>query len=70
MERADLLYSGMMFAAVVLSAGTGVLVTAAFMSLLPSQQKSAPRAATISSSSRNLSLKHGAEEPTPSRSLS
>ncbi len=71
MERfnVDLLYSGMIFAAVILSAGTGVLLTAAFVTLLPWQRKSAPRAATISSSSGNLSFKHGAKEPTPSRSL-
>jgi len=49
MERADLLYSGLMFAAGMLSLWTALLVTAAFVNLAPSLRKSAPYAATISS---------------------
>jgi len=64
MERADLLYSGLMFAAGMLSVWTAVLVTATFVSLARSLRKSAPSAATISSTKH-----HGAEEPTPPRSL-
>ena len=69
MERIDLLYSGMMFAAGLLSLGTALLITATFVALAPALRKSAPGAATISSTRRNLSLQHGAEEPTSSRSL-
>ena len=71
MERADLLYSGLMFAAGMLSLWTALLLTATFVALAPSLRKSAPGAATISSTSRSTSaLPHGAEEPTPPRSLS
>ena len=82
MERADLLYSGLMFAAGMLSLWTALLVTAAFVNLAPSLRKSAPYAATISStklhsftrqSSRRNSINsstNGAQEPTPPRSLS
>ena len=70
MERADLLYSGLMFAAVMLSLWTALLLTAAFVALAPSLEKSslgksAPTTATISSTKL-----HGAEETTPARSLS
>jgi len=49
MERADLLYSGLMFAAGMLSVWTALLLTATLVALAPSLRKSAPRAATISS---------------------
>lgn len=49
MERADLLYSGLMFTAGMLSLWTVVLLTAAYLVLAPSFRKSAPTAATISS---------------------
>ena len=65
MERADLLYSGLMFAAGLLSLWTALLLTAAFVALAPSLGKSASTAATISSTKR-----HGAEKPTPPRSVS
>lgn len=76
MERADLLYSGLMFAAGMLSLWTALLLTAAFVALAPSFQKSASSAATISSrrshTSSNHALRnhaldnHGAEEsPSP-----
>jgi len=65
MERADLLYSGLMFAAGMLSLWTALLVTATFVALATSLRKSAPRAATISSTRR-----HGAQEPTPPISVS
>jgi hypothetical protein len=64
MERADLLYSGLMFAAIMLSLWTALLVTATFAALAP-LRKSAPGAATISSTKR-----HGPKKPTPARSLS
>jgi len=80
MERADLLYSGVMFAAGMLSLWTAVLLTAAFVALAPSFRKSASAAATISSTrSRVLSDRHsqdrsckdhGAQEPTPSSPVS
>ena len=85
MERVDLLYSGLMFAAGTLSLWTALLLTAAFIALAPSLGKSAPTAATISStSSRDVAhhaladrtlldgslSNHGAQEPTPPRSLS
>jgi hypothetical protein len=75
MERADLLYSGLMFAAGMLSLWTALLITAAFVALAPSLGKSAPAAATISSTeghdpTHRASRHHGAEEPTPPRSLS
>jgi hypothetical protein len=65
MERADLLYSGLMFAAGMLSVWTALLLTATFVALAPSLRKSAPGTATISSTER-----HGAQEPAPSRPLS
>jgi hypothetical protein len=65
MERADLLYSGLMFAAVMLSLWTALLLTATFVSLAPSFGKSATTTATISSTKR-----HDAQEPTPAPSLS
>jgi hypothetical protein len=65
MERADLLYSGLMFAAEgMLLLWTAVLLTAAVVVLGPSARKSAPSAATISSTTV-----HGAEEPTSPRPL-
>jgi hypothetical protein len=70
MERADLLYSGLMFAAGMLSLWTALLLTATFVALAPSLRKSAPTAATISSTTRHTLTHHGAEEPTPPRSLS
>jgi hypothetical protein len=74
MERADLLYSGLMFTADMLSLWTALLLTAAFVALVPSFQKSAPSAATISSG-RNQNFSnhaldhHGAEESSSSHSL-
>ena len=65
MERADLLYSGLMFTAGMLSLWTALLLTAAFAVLARPLRKSAPAAATISST-----RSHAAEEPTPSRSVS
>jgi hypothetical protein len=65
MQRADLLYSGLMFAAGLLSLWAALLLTAAFVALAPALRKSAPCAATISSTEH-----HGAKEPTPSSSLS
>lgn len=70
MERADLLYSGLMFAAGMLSLWTALLLTAAFVAIAPSLRKSAPTAATISSTRRQGLTHHGAEEPTPPRSVS
>jgi hypothetical protein len=79
MERADLLYSGLMFAAVMLSLWTALLLTAAFVALAPSLRKSASTAATISStgshsltdrSTHHRSTYHGAEEATPAGSVS
>src|SRR5580700_9392539 len=49
MEHAELLYSGLMFAAGMLSLWTAVLLTAAFVVLAPRLRKSATVAATISS---------------------
>src|SRR5271163_3997198 len=60
MERADLLYSGLMFAAGMLSLWTVFLLTAAFVVLAPSLRKSAPTAATISSTG---SCFHGYHAP-------
>src|SRR6266446_4439871 len=70
MERADLLYSGLMFAAGMLSLWTALLLTATFVALAPALRKSAPSAATISSTRSHASTHHGAEEPTPPSSLS
>ena len=65
MKRADLLYSGLMFAAEsMLLLWTAVLLTAAVLVLGPSARKSAPGAATIASTTV-----HGAEEPTSPRPL-
>jgi hypothetical protein len=74
MERADLLYSGLMFAAGMLSLWTALLLTAAFIALAPPFQKSTSSAVTISSRrNQNLSNRalenHGAEEPPSSHSL-
>jgi hypothetical protein len=64
MERADLLSSGLMFAAEgMLLLWTAILIWVAFVVFAPSR-KSAPGAATIASTTV-----HGAEEPTPPRSL-
>jgi len=80
MERADLLYSGLMFAAGMLSLWTALLLTAAFVALAPSLGKSASTAATISSTKRHALADraltdraftdHGAEETTPACSVS
>src|ERR1700693_628556 len=70
MERADLLYSGLMFAAGMLSLWTALLLTATFVALAPSLRKSAPTAATISSTSSHAPKHHGPEESTPLSSLS
>lgn len=70
MERADLLYSGLMFAAGVLSVWTALLVTATCVALAPALRKSAPGAATISSTEHPGLTHHGAEEATPPGSLS
>ena len=69
MERADLLYSGLMFAAGILSVWTALLLTATCVALAPALRKSAPSAATISSTEDRGPTHHGAEEPTPPRSL-
>ena len=69
MERVDLLYSGLMFAAGMLSLWTALLLTAAFIVLAPTLRKSAPSAATISST-RSRVPTHDPEEPTPPGSLS
>jgi hypothetical protein len=39
MERTDLLYSGLMFAAAMLSLWTALLATFAFVTLAPSQRR-------------------------------
>lgn len=70
MEHADLLYSGLMFAAGMLSVWALVLLTATFVVLAPSARKSGPSAATISSSKPQVLAGHGAEKVTPSRSVS
>ena len=85
MERADLLYSGLMFAAGMLSVWTALLLTVAFFVLAPSLGKSASTAATISSTGSHAltdhaltahavtdraPVHHGAEETTPARSVS
>lgn len=60
MERADLLYSGLMYTAEVMSIlWTAVLLAAAYLVFCPSR-KSEPAAATISSTRL-----HGPQEPTP-----
>lgn len=71
MERADLLYSGLMFAAGMLSLWTALLLTAAFVALAPSLGKSAPSAATISSTNGRDLTRHALADRTLSdRSLS
>ena len=50
MERADLLYSGLMFAAGMLSLWTALLLTATFVALAPALRKSAPEEPTPTSS--------------------
>ena len=78
MERADLLYSGLMFAAGMLSVWTALLLTAAFFTfvprLVPSRRNRVPTAATISSTRNRAqmdreSAHHGAKETTPPRSV-
>jgi hypothetical protein len=64
MEGADLLYSGMMFAAGMLSLWTALLLTATFVALAPSLRKSAPSAATISSTGRGLANRQPSARPT------
>lgn len=85
MEHADLLYSGLMFAAGMLSLWTALLLTFTFIVLAPSLRKAAPSAATISSAgsadlkrsgSTDIGLQHpglkyyDAEKATPPGSLS
>ena len=77
MERADLLYSGLMFAAGMLSIWALVLLTVTLIALLPlpsaSLGKSAPAAATISSRNGDrvrTGSRSVAQESTSSRSLS
>src|ERR1700722_1231429 len=82
MERADLLYSGLMFAAGMLSLWTALLVTATLIALAPSPRKSASSAATISSTGLHTALpssvrrsvdgsvQHGAQETALPRSVS
>jgi hypothetical protein len=70
MERSDLLYSGLMFAAGMLSLWTALLLTATFVALAPALRKSVPSAATISSTRSHAPTHHGAEESTPPSSLS
>ena len=67
MAQVDFLYSGLMFAAGMLSLWTMLLVTATFLTLSPSLRKSAARTATISSTN---SKRHAAEKATPPRPLS
>jgi hypothetical protein len=52
MEHADLLYSGIMFAAVLLSLWTPLLLALTIVSFAPPLRKSAPATATISSTRR------------------
>jgi hypothetical protein len=75
MERADLLYSGIMFAAVLLSLWTPVLLALTIISFAPPLRKSAPAAATISSTRRPVPLvwaliNHGSKKAAPPRSVS
>jgi len=70
MHPVDLLYSGLMVAAIMLSLWTGALLTATVLFFAPSvfvpaHQKSAPRAATIASTERHVS-----QAPAHSSSLS
>ena len=63
MERADLLYSGLMLAAVLLSLWTALLVTATFVALAPSHRKSGAAAATISVAKTHVSEKAATSRP-------
>lgn len=65
MEHADLLYKGLMVAAGMLSLWAGLLATVTLVTLTPSLRKSAPRAATISSTTH-----HVPQKATAARSLS
>ena len=65
MER--LLYSGLMFAAGMLSLWTALLLTATFIALAPGLRKSAPRAATISSTSSRGRQARAAKSSRPVR---
>lgn len=65
MEHIDLLYSGLMFAAGMLSLWTALLATVTFITLGSSLRKSESRAATISSTIRD-----GAEKSPSAASLS
>ena len=66
MEHADLLYSGLMFTAGMLSLWTVVLLTAAYLVLAPCFRKSAPTAATISSTGGRAYKYRVPTRPTPS----
>jgi hypothetical protein len=55
MVSVDLLYSGLMLTAGILSVGAGVLLTAAVVTLVPLPQKAQPSAATISSRGSGVS---------------
>ena len=75
MERADLLYSGIMFTAVLLSLWTPVLLALTIISFAPALRKSAPSAATISSTRRPIPevwalINHGSKKATPPRPVS
>jgi hypothetical protein len=75
MESVDLLYSGLMVTAGILSVGAGVLLTAAVVSLVPLPRKAQPSAATISSrgsgvSRRGFPLRRLAPSDVPSNHVS
>jgi hypothetical protein len=80
MEGVDLLYSGLMLTAGILSVGTGVLLTAALVTLVPLPRNQRTSTATISSRGSSVSrrdfplkrasLNHGSEESPSPRSLS
>ena len=55
MESVDLLYSGLMLTAGILSIGAGVLLTAACVTLVPLPRRAQPSAATISSRGNGVS---------------
>ena len=72
MEGADLLYSGLMLAATLLTLWVLLLLSATLVVATESLRKSAPSAATISSENGALaraSSKNGPEEPASSSSL-
>ena len=72
MEGADLLYSGLMLAATLLTLWVLLLLGATFVVATEWLRKSAPSAATISSENGALaraSSKNGPEEPASSLSL-